>query len=185
MFLNRGAEVDVGALTIARQTFRHGAQDLAAVVDGTDGGTSLLTIATIRTKLQSIKRQQGAGANAVVTVRAKATKGFRVSAGAGTIILTIRTTARDEHFAFPVDDVPQLVSRMIAAHATATQQEGRLSHAIIAHASMVAIDEQNDTVTLSLMPTEKLHIPFSLTKDHASKIASALTKAVAGLQTPE
>jgi hypothetical protein len=121
----------------------------------------------------------------MVTVRAKGTKGFRVSAGVGTVIFTIRTATREEHFAFPVDDVPLIVARMIAAHVAAAQKEGRLSHAIIAQASMVAIDEQNNTVTLSLMPTEKLHIPFSLTKDHASKIASGLTKAVAGLQTPE
>jgi hypothetical protein len=89
-------------------------------------------------------------------VKAKGTKGFRAVASDEAVIFSIRTTVREEHFAFSIDDVPQIVAKIIAAHSEAAQKDGRLPHAIVAQASVIAINEQTQQVTLSLMPTEKL-----------------------------
>jgi hypothetical protein len=118
------------------------------------------------------------------TVKAKGTKGFRAAASDGAVIFSIRTPTKEEHFAFSVDAIPEIVAKMIAAHADAAQKEGRLPHTIVAQASVIAIDETAETVTLSLMPTEHLHIPFSLSPDLASKTAESLAEAVATLRPP-
>jgi hypothetical protein len=125
-----------------------------------------------------------AGETQMPTVKAKGTKGFRAAAGDEAVIFSIRTGVRDEHFAFSVDAVPEIIARMIAAHADAAQKEGRLPHAIVAQASVVAIDENTGAVTLSLMPTEKLHIPFSLSPSLAQKTADSLAKAVSSRPPP-
>jgi hypothetical protein len=120
---------------------------------------------------------------AQMKVKAKSVKGVTASAtDRGTIILSIQGAVKIDRFALPAHKVSEVVACLIAAHSTSSQKEGRLPDAIVAQMTVVTISEHEKRVTLSLMPTEDLLIPFSMTPSLASKTSESLAKAVATLE---
>ena len=116
------------------------------------------------------------------SVKAKGTKALSASAVDGVVILSIKTTVRDEHFALAAPDVSVLVMRLLAAQNKAAERDQRLPPALVAGMSTVAISQSDKMVTLSLMPSENSHLPFSLTATHARKIAASLLEAANSLE---
>jgi hypothetical protein len=78
--------------------------------------------------------------------------------------------------------VPEIVTRIVAAHASSSLKEGRLPYAVVARRAVVAVDKHTNRVTLSLMPTDELHLPFSMATSLALKTAEALREAVSTLE---
>jgi hypothetical protein len=119
----------------------------------------------------------------MATIKAHRTSGFTASAAEnGVVIASIRTDRGKEHYAFSVNDIPQIVARLAAAHFDACRATTPLPPTIVADTSAIGIDHATKRITLSLMPTAKLHVAFNITTDHATKIAKGLTRAVAALQ---
>ena len=115
-------------------------------------------------------------------VKAKGAKGFRASIADGAVVVSIRTGEGEEHFALPADQIPRIMAQLAAAHARAAQKSGRPRSAIVAPTSTITPNRTKKTIMLTLCPTKSLEIPFSVTPDHARKIASSLTEAAAGFQ---
>jgi hemoglobin-like flavoprotein len=121
----------------------------------------------------------------MATVKAQGTLGFEASAtdDGGVVIASIRTDrGKERRYAFSVDDIPQVVAKLAAAHFDACRPTTPLPPTIVADTSVIAIDHATKRITLSLMPTARLHVAFNITPDHAAKIAEGLTKAIAELQ---
>lgn len=116
------------------------------------------------------------------TVTVVPARGFGVSPSNDSVILSVKTDDKDGHFAFPVDAIPEIVTHMIQAHSDASVAEGMPSKAVNAAATTVAVDEQERTIRLSLMPTESSHFPFSLSIELAEKVIEGLTEAIAALR---
>ncbi len=87
-----------------------------------------------------------------------------------------------EHtFACPPDVVPIIVARLLAANQRLAMAQHKPTMAIVAKKSQISVNEEEQTVGLSLFPTEQTGVPFVLSPRHAQKISTDLAHAAATL----
>lgn len=118
------------------------------------------------------------------TVTVNPARGFSAmpSPSGDGVIFSVQTGDAEQHFAFPAEAVPEIVGRMIQAHSDANPEKEFPAKTIQATATAVAMDVENNTIVLSLMPTESSHFPFSLTAELAERMIEGLSEGIAVLR---
>lgn len=115
----------------------------------------------------------------------KRVRGFAARATDEGIVLSVRTAVRDEHLAFPFDAVPEIVARLIAAHAEAAGAGNARLQTMLVEKAAVAADAAGGRVRLTLSPSERLSFPFSLAPATADQVAAELGQATQSLKDKE